>query len=124
MLTPISPGRLRPGASNQPIFGSEPNFARPGPSTGRVPATRRAGPAAAPGRRRADPGPRPPTLLALPPVGPWLGPGRAGSDVQILDLESVLLDELAPGLDIVAHEGGKQVVGGGGVLQPDLQQGP
>ena len=45
-----------------------------------------------------------------------------GSDVEVLDLECVFLDELAARFNIVAHEGGEQVVGGSGILEPDLKQ--
>jgi hypothetical protein len=48
---------------------------------------------------------------------------RPGSDIEVLDLEGMLFDELAARLDIVTHEGGKQVISGGGVLKPDLEQG-
>jgi hypothetical protein len=46
------------------------------------------------------------------------------SNVEVLYLERVLLDELAPGLDIVAHQRGKQVIGPGDIFELNLEQGP
>ncbi len=46
------------------------------------------------------------------------------SDVEVFDLQRVLLDEIAPGFDIVSHQGGEQVVGGGNIFQLDLEERP
>src|SRR5580700_2255776 len=43
------------------------------------------------------------------------------SDVEILHAEGVVLDELAPRFDLVAHENRKDEVGLNGVVQPDLK---
>jgi hypothetical protein len=42
------------------------------------------------------------------------------SDVQVLDVEGVVLDELAAGRDFVAHEEGEEGVGLGGVVDARL----
>ena len=41
------------------------------------------------------------------------------SDVEVLDVEGVLLDEIATGLDLFAHQHAEQVVGRGGVGHGD-----
>ncbi len=45
------------------------------------------------------------------------------SNIEVLDLKGMFLDELPAWFDIVAHEGGEQVVGGGGVIEPYLHEG-
>ena len=49
---------------------------------------------------------------------------RACLDVQVLHVERVVLDELAPRLDLVAHQRGEHQVGLGVVLGAHLQQRP
>src|SRR5512136_388702 len=49
-------------------------------------------------------------------------PGR--SDVEVPDVERVFLDELAPRLDLVTHQGREHQVGLGVVLGANLQQRP
>src|ERR1051326_7058371 len=44
------------------------------------------------------------------------------SDVEEADVLGVALDELAPSLDVLAHEDREQVVGLGGVVQGDLAE--
>src|ERR671919_1801534 len=46
------------------------------------------------------------------------------SEVQEPHVAGVLLDERAPGVDVVAHEAGRDVVGDGGVFHRHLQQRP
>src|SRR4029079_5072893 len=77
------------------------------------------------------------TLLAaisVIPVGPAFRPGvhhlsawpsgRACErlDIEVLDVEGVVLDELAARLDLVAHERGENQGGRGVILGPDLEQ--
>ena len=45
------------------------------------------------------------------------------SDVQVHDVFRVLLDPLAPGLHVLAHENGEDLVGLNGVVQSDAAQG-
>src|SRR5438874_2564362 len=45
-------------------------------------------------------------------------------DIQVGDVERVLLDELAPGLDGVTHQDREHLVGADGVLHRDLQERP
>src|SRR4051812_27256738 len=57
----------------------------------------------------------------------WGSPreGRARrSDVDEADVFGVLLDEVLPGFDVVAHERGDGRVSGGGLLDGDLEEGP
>src|SRR4051812_31032998 len=75
---------------------------------------------ASPSRDTPPPGPSE-MLSGLTPS--TNSPRATGSDIQVLDLERVLLDELTAGLDIVAPEGGKQVVGGGRIPQPGPEPG-
>jgi hypothetical protein len=46
---------------------------------------------------------------------------KLGQHVQIPRFQGVLLDELAAGLDLVAHQNAEEVVGGAGVFHGDLQ---
>src|SRR4051794_11433933 len=46
-----------------------------------------------------------------------------GLDVEELHVTRVLLDERAPGLDVLTHEDGEDLVGLGGIVERDLQQG-
>ena len=50
--------------------------------------------------------------------------GPAGLHVEVSDVERVVLDELAPRLDLVAHQRGEHLVRLGVVLGADLQQRP
>src|ERR1039458_9679147 len=43
-------------------------------------------------------------------------------DVEIHDRECILLDELSPRLDLIAHQRGEDLVGGHGVLDPHLHE--
>src|SRR3546814_5979642 len=47
---------------------------------------------------------------------------RRPSDVEVGDLQRVVLDELAPRFDDIAHQGREDLVGGDRVLDPHLQQ--
>ena len=47
------------------------------------------------------------------------GPSPPRSDVEVLDVEGVLLDEIAAGLDLLAHQHAEQVVGCGRVGHRD-----
>ena len=42
------------------------------------------------------------------------------SNIKILDLQGVLFNELTTRLDVVTHQGGEQVIGGGCIVKPDL----
>src|SRR5690606_20241211 len=46
---------------------------------------------------------------------------RRRSDVEVGDLQRVVLDELAPRLDDIAHQGAEDLVGGDRVLDPHLK---
>ena len=48
---------------------------------------------------------------------------RAFSHIQIPNIQRVLLNELAAGFDLVAHEDAEEVVGGAGVVHADLEEG-
>src|SRR5690349_301293 len=50
------------------------------------------------------------------------GGGRGGSDVEVLHVQGVVLDELAAGRDLVAHEEGEEGVGLGGVADVHLEE--
>src|SRR5215472_10175144 len=52
------------------------------------------------------------------------GPQRGPSDVQVLHVERVVLDELAARLDLIAHQRREHQVGFGVVLGLDLQERP
>src|SRR5208282_6051794 len=45
------------------------------------------------------------------------------SDIQVLHVEGIVLDELAAGLYVFAHEGGEDGLALGDVFQLDLEQG-
>src|SRR5882762_10082093 len=49
-------------------------------------------------------------------------PRATASNIEVLDLKGMFFDELPARFDIVAHEGGKQIVGGGGVIEPYLHE--
>src|SRR5690606_30158015 len=64
------------------------------------------------------------TCRAFFPVseGPsWLEPRSYASDIEIGYCQGVLLDELAAGFHVVAHQGVEDLVGGDGVVDGDLQ---
>ena len=48
--------------------------------------------------------------------------GFAESNIQIRHFQRILLDELAPWLNLIAHQRGEHLVGGDGIFNPDLQQ--
>src|SRR5215218_10316538 len=50
-------------------------------------------------------------------------PGSITSDVKETHVLRVLLDEVAAALDVFAHQGREDLVGGGRVVHGDLQQG-
>jgi hypothetical protein len=43
------------------------------------------------------------------------------SNIEILDLKRVLLDELPPWFNVITHESGEQVVGGSDIIEPNLE---
>src|SRR5262249_10189359 len=47
---------------------------------------------------------------------------RRRSDIQVLDVQRVLLDELASGLDLITHEDREELVGLHGVVDTHLQK--
>src|SRR5215468_8115895 len=51
-----------------------------------------------------------------------MGYAAGGSDVEVTHVECVLLDELPPRLDLVAHQGGEDLVGLVCILDLDLEQ--
>src|SRR5690554_7342116 len=53
----------------------------------------------------------------------WLEPRSYASNIEIGYCQGVLLDELAAGFHVVAHQGVEDLVGGGGVVDGDLQHG-
>src|SRR5690554_4643826 len=51
----------------------------------------------------------------------WLEPRSYASNIEIGYCQGVLLDELAAGFHVVAHQGVEDLVGGDGVVDGDLQ---
>ena len=52
------------------------------------------------------------------------GRSGAGLHIQVLHVQGILLDELAPHLDVIAHQRGENLLGLGSVIQAHLQQRP
>src|SRR5690606_111967 len=70
-------------------------------------------------RVRCRMSPPPPPPAAAPPGAPR-ATSTPGSDVEVGHLERVVLDELAPRLHHVPHQGAEDLVGGHRVLDPHL----
>src|SRR5690242_4160731 len=61
---------------------------------------------------------KPVTTIARYPTAASAGP----SDIQVGDIERVLLDEVAAGLDEIAHQGREGFLGEVGMADADLKQ--
>src|SRR5271157_6625862 len=60
-------------------------------------------------KRKGAPAPFPWTLVVL-------------SNIEVLDLQRVLLDELAAWFDVITHESREEIIGGSSVVKPNLQE--